>query len=99
MAASHFVILLAHGSSDPHWIQPFVQLEQTLRQQEPATALAFMELAEPSLEAVITQARTHRYRESSVLPPFFAARRHLPQDVPSHSQQLAAPRQLNISVL
>ncbi len=99
MAASHFVILLAHGSSDPHWIQPFVQLEQTLRQQEPATALAFMELAEPSLEAVITQARTQGYREFSVLPLFFAAGRHLRQDVPRQIQQLEAQLQVNISLL
>src|SRR5690606_41933072 len=99
MTASPFVILLAHGSSDPHWTQPFVQLEQIIRQQEPAAAVAFMELAEPSLETVITKASTEGYREFSVLPLFFAAGRHLRQDVPKQIQQLEAQLQVRVSLL
>lgn len=97
--AAPFVILLAHGSSDPHWTQPFVQLEKSIRQQEPAVALAFMELAQPSLETVISEAVARGHREFAVLPLFFAAGRHLRQDVPLQIQQLEEQFGVKISLL
>ncbi len=99
MAASSFIILLAHGSSDPHWVQPFLELEQIIRQQEPAAAVAFMELAEPSLETLIARASAEGYQQFSVLPLFFAAGRHLRQDVPRQIQRLETQFQVSISLL
>jgi sirohydrochlorin cobaltochelatase len=45
------LILIAHGSRDPRWQQPFEQLLQRLKQAKPGAAieLAYMEFAEPTL--------------------------------------------------
>ena len=99
MSKPTFVILLAHGSSDIQWLQPFNALEQQVRQQEPALRLAYMELAEPSLEQVIEEACHQGFREFAVLPLFFAAGRHLRQDVPRQIAAIAQERQVEIQLL
>lgn len=82
MNKSRLVILLAHGSSDPHWLRPFIELAAALQRDEPNTRLAFMELADPSLEQVVAEASQAGYGEALVLPLFLAAGRHLRQDIP-----------------
>ncbi|MCW4631835.1 sirohydrochlorin chelatase [Marinomonas rhodophyticola] len=49
------IILLAHGSPDPLWKQPFESLYQQVAQAygENNVSLAYMELTAPSLEDVI----------------------------------------------
>lgn len=79
-------VLLAHGSSDPHWLEPFNQLQQSILQQLPAGTplkMAYMELAEPKLEQVITELVSNGHQQIDVLPLFFAAGRHLRKDVPA----------------
>ena len=46
------LILLAHGSRDPSWAQPFEALAAALKEKHPGRRieLAFMELTEPSLD-------------------------------------------------
>ena len=78
-------VLLAHGSSDPHWLEPFDQLKNSIAQQLPAGTplkLAYMELAEPMLEDVVIELVKSGYEHVDVLPLFFAAGRHLRKDVP-----------------
>lgn len=84
-------VLLAHGSSDARWLAPFTDLQQNIRRQlagDTPLALAFMELAQPSLEFVVRDLRHQGYEHIDILPLFFAAGRHLRQDVPSMLQQL-----------
>ena len=83
-------ILLAHGSSDANWLAPFTTLTEAIKQQLPAdtpVALAYMELAQPSLQQSINDLRQQGYDRIEVLPLFFAAGRHLRKDVPLMLQQ------------
>ena len=83
-------VLLAHGSRDPHWLVPFQTLTASLQQQAPQKRieLAFMELAQPSLEEQINLLVTQGFTQIQVLPLFFAAGRHLRVDVPKQLMAL-----------
>ncbi|NLQ16391.1 cobalamin biosynthesis protein CbiX [Marinomonas sp. M1K-6] len=82
------IILLAHGSPDPLWKQPFESLYHQVSQTygEGNVSLAYMELTSPSLEDVIATLGKE-VRQIGVLPLFLAVGRHLRQDVP---EQIAA---------
>ncbi|WP_148255244.1 sirohydrochlorin chelatase [Aidingimonas lacisalsi] len=83
------LILLAHGSRDPNWRAPFDALETTLAQrQDTPLRLAYMELCSPSLEQVVADLETIGIQQADVLPLFFAAGRHLREDVPSQIEAL-----------
>ncbi|WP_325051844.1 CbiX/SirB N-terminal domain-containing protein [Modicisalibacter coralii] len=82
------LILLAHGSRDPRWRAPFDNLAAALAERlERPLRLAYMELCEPSLESVAAELDAAGCRRAEVLPLFFAAGRHLREDVPG---QIAA---------
>ncbi|QEA38015.1 cobalamin biosynthesis protein CbiX [Pistricoccus aurantiacus] len=90
---SHALILLAHGSRDPRWRAPFEELTATLAARSATPLrLAFMELSEPSLESTAAELENAGVTQADVLPLFFAAGRHLREDVPG---QLEALRQAN----
>lgn len=77
------IILLAHGSPDPLWKQPFEALYTQVTQTygENNVSLAYMEMTAPSLEeAVATLGQT--VKSIAVLPLFLAVGRHLRHDVP-----------------
>lgn len=97
------VILLAHGSRDPHWIAPFSQMLEQVREQSPhnKVELAYLELAEPSLEMKIEELADAGFLQLEVIPLFFAAGKHLRKDVPlevEQVQQQLQQRGLNIKV-
>lgn len=97
------VILLAHGSRDPHWIAPFTQMLEQVREQSPhnKVELAYLELAEPSLEMKIEELADAGFLQLEVIPLFFAAGKHLRKDVPlevEQVQQQLQQRGLNIKV-
>lgn len=85
-------ILLAHGSTDQNWLAPFADLLANIRAglDTERVELAYMELAEPSLEHQITQLAKEGYKHIDVLPLFFAAGRHLRRDVPNIIESLQA---------
>ncbi|MBB1488797.1 sirohydrochlorin chelatase [Oceanospirillum sediminis] len=84
-----FLILLAHGSSDPEWQKPFEQLTRNIAgAQSHPVALAYMELCQPSLESVIGSIAPGTYENVEIVPLFFAAGRHLRTDVPAQIEQL-----------
>jgi len=88
---SHALILLAHGSRDPRWKAPFESLAETLagRLSTPLR-MAYMELCEPSLEATVAELRDSGIERADILPLFFAAGRHLREDVPGQITALGA---------
>jgi sirohydrochlorin cobaltochelatase len=94
-------ILLAHGSRDPQWQEPFIKMCQAIKQQadnnNDATIveLAYMELCEPSLENMCANLAQQGITHLNIYPVFFAAGRHLRIDVP---QQLAEiEKELNVT--
>ncbi|RCW94400.1 sirohydrochlorin chelatase [Marinomonas foliarum] len=82
------IILLAHGSPDPLWKQPFESLyhQVSLTYGKDNASLAYMELTTPSLEDVIEKLG-EEVKTVAVLPLFLAVGRHLRHDVPA---QIAA---------
>ncbi len=83
------LILLAHGSRDPRWRAPFDELATSLATRLTVPLrLAYMELCEPSLEQVAADLATAGCRHAEILPLFFAAGRHLREDVPGQLDAL-----------
>lgn len=88
MANPHRIILLAHGSSDQRWCETFERLAQpTLNAVEDA-AIAYMELAEPSMADIISRGKQEGANNFTVVPLFLAAGRHLRKDVPAMIDEL-----------
>ncbi|MAX32603.1 sirohydrochlorin cobaltochelatase [Onishia taeanensis] len=88
---SHALILLAHGSRDPRWKAPFESLAETLAARlSTPLRMAYMELCEPSLEATVAELRDSGIERADILPLFFAAGRHLREDVPGQITALGA---------
>lgn len=86
------VILLAHGSRDPHWLLPFEQLLQHIKSKlnSEQVELAFMELASPNLADRVHYFVSNGYQKIAIVPLFFAEGRHLRHDVPQQIEQLKA---------
>lgn len=82
MADQNRVLLLAHGSSDQRWCDTFEKLAEPTLSAIPQSAVAYMELSEPSLEQEVDRAVRDGVTHITVLPLFLAAGRHLRQDVP-----------------
>lgn len=96
MFQPHQVILLAHGSSDKRWRDTFECLaEPTLRSVQ-NSAIAYMELAEPSLDTIVHEGKQHGVEHFTIVPLFLAAGRHLRKDVPAMIVDLEAKHKVNI---
>lgn len=93
-------ILLAHGSRDPKWQTPFIDMTNAIKQQGNHTGstviieLAYMELCEPSLDQICKTFAQQGIKQVNVYPVFFAAGRHLRIDVPKQLSALEV--ELNI---
>lgn len=85
---SRRIILLAHGSSDKRWCETFEGLAQPTLDAVPDSLIAYMELASPSLQSVISDAAKEGVTEFSIIPLFLAAGRHLRKDVPAMIREL-----------
>ncbi|MEP0074303.1 MAG: CbiX/SirB N-terminal domain-containing protein [Marinomonas sp.] len=83
------IILLAHGSPDPLWKEPFESLYSQISQMYGAdnSSLAYMELTTPTLEEAVA-ALSSNVKQVAVLPLFLAVGRHLRKDVPSQIEAL-----------
>ena len=76
-------VLLAHGSRDEEWRLPFEQLTSYTQGQlgSAVVRLAFLQLAEPTLERVAEAAVREGARQITVLPLFMAQGRHVTVDI------------------
>ncbi|MCV2402780.1 CbiX/SirB N-terminal domain-containing protein [Marinomonas sp. C2222] len=83
------IILLAHGSPDPLWKQPFESIYNEVTEIYGAekSSLAYMELTTPTLEDAVA-ALDKDVRSVAVLPLFLAVGRHLRKDVPAQIEAL-----------
>jgi len=83
MPDQHRIILLAHGSSDERWCRTFEKLAAPTVESVPGAQIAYMELVEPSLDAIVKEGVHDGVRSFTVVPLFLAAGRHLRKDVPA----------------
>lgn len=95
------LLLIAHGSRRAQSNEEVAELADILRvtsQQDYALVKhAFLELAEPSIEAAIDQCVEAGVTELVVFPYFLSAGRHVAEDVPAEIEQ-AESRHPELSV-
>lgn len=92
------IILLAHGSSDQRWCQTFEKLATPTLESVAGSRIAYMELAEPSLETIISEGRKDGIDTFTIIPLFLAAGRHLRKDVPGMIEELQATHNVTITL-
>jgi len=95
----NLVILLAHGSRDEAWSATFEHFTQSARAKYTNTKLAYMELSQPSLEQVVSNAVTDGYKNISILPLFLAKGKHLRHDIPKQLKKLHTQYNIEIELL
>ena len=78
------LILFAHGARDPRWAVPFERLAERARVKRPdvSVTLAFLELMEPRLPAVVTELVQSGYEKFSIVPVFLGQGGHVLRDLP-----------------
>lgn len=88
--SSTLTVLIAHGSRDPRWRQPFEQLLAELA--DPAILLCYMEMADPTLWDVVTPVMDgpNPVNEVVIWPLFMAAGAHVANDITALADQLLA---------
>ncbi|WP_226597350.1 sirohydrochlorin chelatase [Marinobacter nauticus] len=96
MTQPHQIILLAHGSSDARWCETFEKLAEPTVESIDNAAIAYMELAEPSLDTIVAEAKQQGTEQFTVVPLFLAAGRHLRKDVPAMIERLEAEHGVTI---
>lgn len=89
------LILFAHGSTDPLWLDTFSKLGRELSGElgEHRVGLAFMEFAKPTLFAALAEAQLDGARSIKLLPLFLSAGGHVSRDIPRlvHAAKLRFP--------
>ncbi len=83
-------LLLAHGSRDPEWRQPFEWIAEDLQATHPerSIVLCYLEMWSPSLPEAIHTAYTGGVRNFQITPLFWSRGRHLRDDVPRIVEEL-----------
>jgi sirohydrochlorin cobaltochelatase len=78
------LILFAHGARDPRWAIPFERLAERARIKRPdvSISLAFLELMEPRLTAVVTELVQSGHEKFSIVPVFLGQGGHVLRDLP-----------------
>ena len=84
------LILLAHGSKDPLWQKPFVELLSSLKSDlgENKVYLAYMDFIPPSLSESASKAVKAGGSSLLVLPLFMSDGGHVKNDIPKLVEEL-----------
>ena len=87
------LILIAHGSRDPRWREPFDKLYHDIRKNQPNSIvfLAYMEFCEPTLEQIAEQLPKGE-NCIELLPLFMAAGAHVANELTTFANILKARR-------
>ena len=90
MPGQRALILFAHGARDPRWAEPFRRLHALVQAQMPdvKVELAFLELMEPRLPALVQDLLRDQYVEITVVPVFFGQGGHVLRDLPAMVEDL-----------
>jgi sirohydrochlorin cobaltochelatase len=95
------LVLFAHGARDPRWAIPFERLVERARNKRPdvSVSLAFLELMEPRLPAVVTELVKSGHEKISIVPVFLGQGGHVLRDLPPLIDELRVTfPQLEISL-
>ncbi len=84
------LVLLAHGSKDPRWREPFERIYLQTRRDFDSAKLAYMEFAGPTLMEVAAECVREGRKRLRVLPLFMASGAHLATDVPNLVREVRA---------
>ncbi len=78
------LVLFAHGSRDRRWLQTCERIARRVAESlgEESTALAYLQMAEPTLDRVAAAAAREGVARLVLLPLFFSAGGHVAHDVP-----------------
>jgi sirohydrochlorin cobaltochelatase len=78
------LILFAHGSNDPVWLETFHKLARDLASQlgHDRIDLAFMEFSHPTLFDALGDALADGARDIKILPLFLSAGGHVSREIP-----------------
>ena len=81
--SSTALVLFAHGSRDPQWALPFRAMQRKVAARNPAVAveLAFLEMMEPALPAIIEELAAAGKSRITIVPLFMAQGAHLKRDL------------------
>lgn len=92
MKREQALVLFAHGARDPRWAQPFQKLQRIAQsqRQDAAVELAFLELMEPRLPAVVSRLVDQGCKEISIVPVFLGQGGHVLRDLPPMVDELRA---------
>ncbi|MCE2869892.1 MAG: CbiX/SirB N-terminal domain-containing protein [Oxalobacteraceae bacterium] len=92
MNTKQALVLFAHGARDPRWAIPFERLAERARAKraDVNVSLAFLELMEPRLPAVVTQLVQEGHKKISVVPVFLGQGGHVLRDLPPLLDELRA---------
>lgn len=92
------ILLFAHGARDPHWAEPFREVERQVRLRAPnsVVTLAFLEFMRPGLVEAGEGLADRGCAEVTLVPLFLGAGGHVRKDVP---ELLARLRVLRPQVL
>ena len=88
--ANSCLVLLAHGSKDPRWREPFERIFLKVRRKSKLVKLAYMEFTGPTLFEVAEECANEGVLECRVLPLFMASGAHLARDIPEQIEEIRA---------
>jgi sirohydrochlorin cobaltochelatase len=98
-----YTLLVAHGSRDARWREPFEALMQRLTQQKtnPAYGLCYMEMCEPTAEQHLATVDVAAYSRLAILPLFMAAGAHVANEIEElrHTIKAHYPHLLEVEVM
>ena len=83
--ATHALLLFAHGSSDPGWVEPFIKLKAAVQAREPGrkVELAFLERMQPTFDDAVAALQKQGVQQITVAPIFLAIGGHMRKDLPA----------------
>jgi sirohydrochlorin cobaltochelatase len=78
-----YTLLVAHGSRDERWKQPFEALQHTLLQSLPPEAfgLCYMEMTTPTYQDILETLPVKTIESLQILPLFMAAGAHVAHEI------------------
>ena len=83
------LVMIAHGSRDARWREPFEQLHATIRRTtSKSVKLANLEFISPTLIDCARDAVAEGATQIEILPVFMAAGAHVATDIPEQAQQI-----------
>ncbi|VAX19886.1 hypothetical protein MNBD_NITROSPINAE02-759 [hydrothermal vent metagenome] len=85
------VVLFAHGSDDPGWKIPFINIERRLAEKLGDNTLvrtAFLRQCEPDIFTVADEMNSGHCQNITIAPVFLAAGNHVMKDFPAIAKSL-----------